>query len=414
MSLLFTDLFSISVLIISSLTSITNSLLSTMSYYQQHGFIQSSSVSSSSYSQHQSLSSNFVQRLSHLSLSSIHSHDVSLSPPISLERNSRLFDNHGHSPDILLHQLSLTHHDHRYLSTPDDSRSSFLLLTDSHGRYFPPLLETPAYSITTHSTSGLSWSNAYNSSLCAYSLISSSSFSSRLVNFSRLLFLIGSNSIRSTSASTIINHIEHLVDYLRYTYPHLSHPAAIGIIYTFPCYKTSASFPTLSSLHLNINRYNSLLRDLALKKHFLLLDLSVTPAQLNRDGLHLLPIHSSTIWSSIVNYFASLIPPSKSSSRTHVRSRLAILQRNRRRHAKLRLRQQQFIVIRPIDPLWRLSEVKDYLHHHQIFYTNILNIRHRQVTIRFNNLSRQEHAIHTLSSNVFDADHYYRWKYETH
>nr|ARJ54454.1 GDSL esterase/lipase [Adineta vaga] len=385
-----------------------------MSHYQQHGFIESSTISSSPYSQQQSLSSNVVHRFSNLSLSSVDSHHPSMFPPHPLERNSHLQHNHCHSPDIPLHRLSLNHPHHPSPSTSDDSRSSYLLLSDSHGRYFPPIFETPEYLITTYSISGLSWSNSHNPSLCAYSMLSSSSFSLRLSTFSRLLFLIGSNSIRSTNASIIMNHIEHLIDFLRITYPHLSHPTAIGIIYTFPCYKTSDFFPTISSLHLNLNDYNSLLRNLALKKHFLVLDLSITPAHINRDGLHLHPIHSSTIWSSIVNYFASSVRAPAPSSRTHVRSSMAILMRNRKRHAKLSLRQQQFVVIRSIDPLWRLSDVKDYLHHQQIMFANIANIRNQQVTIRFNNLSRQKHAEQTLFPHVFEAAHYYCWKGQVH
>lgn len=401
-----------------------------MSYYQPLGYSPSSTTSPSPYLQHHSLSSPMIHRFSHLSLSSVDSHHSSVFPPISLERHNRLSDNPYHSSDIPIHQLSLN--SHHSLSTPTTLRPAFLLLTDSHGRFFPPLFETSEYSITTKSISGLSWSNSYNSSLCTSSFLTSSSFSTHIVNFSRVLFLIGSNSIRTTRAPVIIDQIASLIDYLRSTYPHLDHPAAIGIIYTFPCYKTSISFPTLSSLHSNLHHYNSLLRELAFREHFLLLDLFLTPAHLNRDGLHLHPNHCSMIWSSIMTYFASYTPTvsfssvfednsipnpdtvSHSRSRTHTRSRTAIVIRNRRRHLKLRLRQQHLAVVRTIDPLWRLSDVKSFLDHQQIIYANIANIRHQQVTIQFHNLFRQEHAERALPTDIFDAAHYHPWKYQGH
>ena len=149
-----------------------------MSYYQPSGYSESSTTSPSPYLQHHSLSSPMIHRFSHLSLSSINSHHSSVFPSIPLERHHRLSDNPHHSSDIPIHHLSLNspHHHHHSLSTPTTLRPAFLLLTDSHGRFFPPLFETPEYSITTKSISGLSWSNSYNWSLCTFSLLTSSSF----------------------------------------------------------------------------------------------------------------------------------------------------------------------------------------------------------------------------------------------
>ncbi|CAF1553023.1 unnamed protein product [Adineta ricciae] len=178
--------------------------------------------------------------------------------------------------------------------------------------------------------------------------------------------------------------------------------------------------------HLNMfpRQYNSLLRDLALRHNFPLLDLFVAPTHLNRDGLHLHPSHCSTIWSSIMTYFASSLRETHPSStletvalpRTciHTRSRTALASRNHRRHLKLRLRQQCFVVVRDIDPLWRLSDVKNYLDSQQIIYVNISNFRHQQVSIRFHNLLRQEHAEQILSPDVFDVAHYHLWKCQGH
>nr|ARJ54455.1 GDSL esterase/lipase [Adineta vaga] len=406
-----------------------------MSYHQPSCYSKSSTTPPSSYLQHHSLSSPMINRFSHLSLSSADSHHSSVFPPLSVVDNRRLSNHYYHSSDIPIHRLSINspHHHHQSLSTPTTLRSAFLLLTDSHGRAFPPLFETPEYSITTKSISGLSWSHSYNSSLCTFSLLtSSSSFSSDVANFSRILFIIGSNSIRNTRASVIIDQIASLIDYLRNTYAHLDHPAAIGITYTFPCYKTSRSFPSLSSLHSNLHHYNSRLRDLAFRKNFLLLDLFITPTHLTHDGLHLHPSHCSTIWSSIMTYFASSVPTvrfssgfqtnssfnpetvSHSRARTHTRSRTAIATRNRKRHLKLRLRQQSFVVVRSIDSLWRLSDVKNYLDYQQIIYANIPHFRHQQISIRFHNRLRQEHAERTLSTDIFDVAHYHHWQCQGH
>ncbi|CAF1548113.1 unnamed protein product [Adineta ricciae] len=398
-----------------------------MAHPQPSYYSESPTASSPYYLQNHSSPLPLAHRFSHLSLSSAGAHHSSGFPPMSLERDRRFSDYHPHSPALPIQHLSLNspnHHHSQSLSTHSTLRPAFLLLTDSHGRFFPPLFETSEYSITTKSISGLSWLNSYNSSLCTSSLLISSSFSTDIATFSRVLFLIGSNSIRTTRAPVIIQQITSLIDCLRHTYPHLAHPAAIGIIYTFPCYKPSRAFPTLSSLHSNLTEYNSLLRDLACSQNFLLLDLFVAPTHLSRDGLHLHPSHCSMIWSSIMTYFASSVRATHPSSthetvalplsRTHTRSRTALTSRNRKRHRKLRLRQQCFVVVRNIDPLWRLSDVRNYLDHQQIIYANIPNFRHQQVSIRFHNLIRQEHAERTLSPDAFDAAHYHLWKCHGH
>ncbi|CAF1964654.1 unnamed protein product [Rotaria magnacalcarata] len=47
----------------------------------------------------------------------------------------------------------------------------FFIITDSHGKYFPPIIQTPSYKLITNSISGLQWVNTYNTKLCTRSLL---------------------------------------------------------------------------------------------------------------------------------------------------------------------------------------------------------------------------------------------------
>ena len=49
--------------------------------------------------------------------------------------------------------------------------------------------------------------------------------------------------------------------------------------------------------------------------------------------------------------------------KTNGRSREAKVRRNKRRHLKLSLKQQQYYLTRPIDLPWSLTAIKKYLHH---------------------------------------------------
>ncbi|CAF4205891.1 unnamed protein product [Rotaria magnacalcarata] len=123
---------------------------------------------------------------------------------------------------------------------PQNHQLSFLT---SHGKYFPPLLKTSLYKIIVKRISGLQWINHYDKNLCTKSLLLSSSISSILSSCVGVLFLIGTNSIRNTSAPRIIEQLEDIIDLVRFNYGHLQSKADISITSVFPCHKTSKLFP---------------------------------------------------------------------------------------------------------------------------------------------------------------------------
>lgn len=295
-------------------------------------------------------------------------------------------------------------------TTAEPYRPSFLLVTDSHGRFFPPIFETHRYSLTTKAVSGLSWKNTFNPSLCAHSIVFSSSITSNLPNYKSILFLVGTNSIRNTKPSVIIDQIEHMIDLLRLNYPHFSNPAAIGIVTTFPCYKPSATFPSLLSLQLNRDEYHRLLHDLSLRKNFSVLSIPIEDVHLHTDRIHVHPAHRSIVWNSITQYFDEYDDSSYPSTSSRRRSRAAIARRNKNRHTKIRMRQCNYTITRYIDPTWPLSDLKNYLKHKGIAFARLPEIHHHQLRIQFNNRIRQQHADQVLSQHDFDADNYYNWK----
>ncbi|CAF5217747.1 unnamed protein product, partial [Rotaria magnacalcarata] len=206
----------------------------------------------------------------------------------------------------------------------------FFLLTDSHGKYFPPLLKTSSYKIIVKPISGLQWINHYDKNLCAKSLLLSSSISSILSSCVGVLFLIGTNSIRNTSAPRIIEQLEDIIDLVRFNYGHLQSKADISITSVFPCHKTSKLFPSISSLSSNVNNYNMLLEDLSIRKDFSMLHLPITVEHLNNDGLHIRFPYVSILWNFLEQYLADLIIKKSTFTRCIPRSRTAVKKRNKK------------------------------------------------------------------------------------
>ena len=287
---------------------------------------------------------------------------------------------------------------------------SFLILADSHARYFPPITVTPSYKLIVKSISGLQWVNQYNHDLCATSIIFSSSVSSLLSSSTGVFFLVGTNSIRNTLASQIIAQIEHFMDLIRSHYIHLKHRVDIAIALAFPCFNSSYLFTSTSALSLNIQNYNVALKDLALRKKFTVVDLNVTCDQLNRDGMHIHLSYLPSLWNTVQQYFENLIfQKSIRLRQLHNRTRPAKTRRNKRRHQKQKQRQITLTVTRPIARVWKLQDLKTYLRHNNIKYARLPEIRRHILSIQFNNLSHQQHAEQTLTSTDFDESNYYRW-----
>ena len=284
----------------------------------------------------------------------------------------------------------------------------FLILADSHGRALPSLT-TNDYQVNIRSISGLQWINEHCIRLCTKTLLDSTIISSDLSICTGVIFLIGTNSIRNTYASDIINQIESIVDLIRYQHPHLHYKSNITILSTFPCLNVSSLFPSISLLTTNLNHYNTLLHELALQKKFSILDVPIQSNHLKRDGMHIHPFHLFILCGAIREYIHHLFNRLLISSRFHHRSRDATTRRNHKRHAKLLARQQQQTVIRPIARAWQLHALKLYLKHKQIHYNRLPEIRHHQVRIQFNNIDHYSYVEATISEDEFSEMNYYKW-----
>ncbi|CAF4222645.1 unnamed protein product, partial [Rotaria sordida] len=140
---------------------------------------------------------------------------------------------------------------------------SYFVLSDSHARYIDPLINTEYCTITTISISGLKWCDANDSHLCAYSLLQSMTISSHLSTASAIMLLLSTNSLRSFDASQVIQQLAHRINYLHQHYPNLNRKETISIVTTFPCFKPSSKFPSISSFSSNIDLYNDQLKILA-------------------------------------------------------------------------------------------------------------------------------------------------------
>ena len=177
---------------------------------------------------------------------------------------------------------------------PTPNLPSFLILTDSHGKHLDSFINTSRYNMITKAISGLQWVQRNNSRLCTRSLILTSSISSLLTSCTGVLFLVGTNSVRNTSALTIIDHIEDVINLLRSHHSHLLTKHDISIVTTFPCYKTSNLYPSISTLTNNLLTYNKHLKELSIRLNFSWVDFQINGDHLSNDGLHLDVQHYNT------------------------------------------------------------------------------------------------------------------------
>ena len=114
------------------------------------------------------------------------------------------------------------------------------------------------YSLTpvTRSISGLKWIDYRQHELSVYDVLSWPETQSSLSKADGILFLIGTNSVRILRAEHIIPQVQQVISYIHRNYSHFSHPGKISISLTFPCFKTTRSFPSTNQLMSNINFYN--------------------------------------------------------------------------------------------------------------------------------------------------------------
>ena len=290
------------------------------------------------------------------------------------------------------------------MSVPASSFATpmFFVLTDSHGKYVSSPIRTASYSMTVMAISGLKWIDNYNSNLSVFALLSTPTVHHHLSSASAIMFLIGTNSVRCTPASTIINQIKNIINGIRSNYPHLTKKHCINIVPCFPCFKPIYPLNTCHSLLDNIAQYKNLLFDLSDTLNFTIVAFHVMSHHLGPDRMHLDFRHKKLIERSIITHVESLsVALATSETRMAGRSQEAKARRNKRRHIKLSLKQHQYFLKRPISSSWSLQNVKTYLHEHNIQFAKVPPIFRNTLRIQFNNPLSLCAAENTLSQDAF-------------
>ena len=196
----------------------------------------------------------------------------------------------------------------------------FLVIGDSHLTFLPRTSTTDTYRLVTHTISGLRWYNPFEPDLCATNLLQTSSISSTLSSVFGVILVVGTNSLRTSSATLTIEHMKQFISDLRSSHPHLTSTNSLTISLTFPCQKFTKQFPNTLSLSSNINEYNQTLLSLANILHFSIIEFPIDPVHLKPDGIH---IHHrfNHILSSVLyhhlNHLVSLIEPSRQLPTSH-------------------------------------------------------------------------------------------------
>lgn len=282
----------------------------------------------------------------------------------------------------------------------------YYVLSDSHCKFLPPSTTTSTHHIIIKSISGLRWLFANNRDLSAAYQIQLSNVSSYLSSSKSIMLLIGTNSVRAYPAPTIINHIEHLIQQLRRLHPHLHSKDSITIIATFPCAKTSALFPSYSSLSRNIQLYNTQLLTLSTTLNFTVLNFGLEERHLSPDNIHIHHKYQHLVKDGIFNYFHQLaaVTPAVPTPPLNSRSKEAVQRRQKRRLERRAAVFKQFHITRSITHPWNIHSIKMFLQQQQIHFGKIPPIHNNTVRIQFPNSASLEAANNQLPYNIFSKD----------
>lgn len=186
------------------------------------------------------------------------------------------------------------------------SKPLLLIIADSHGRNLYSTINTHLYDIRTCTIPGLQWLNRYDSNLSLRSLVHQEPLLSLLRCSCHVIFMVGTNSVRTLPAGQIIDQIDEVLHLVRFYHPHLDNPGKITIIATFPCLKISNRFRSIASLKNNIFTYNTFLLDLSYRYNFFYLDLNININFLSRDNMHIDHRYKSIVVNTIINYIHHL------------------------------------------------------------------------------------------------------------
>jgi len=280
-----------------------------------------------------------------------------------------------------------------------------LIISDSHGKYLNSHRITSNYQIDNYSYSGLQWLNAYNSHLSLFSLIKKEPFSSLLFTTDYLLFLIGTNSVRTHLAPQIIDQIDQIFSFIYSQYPHLNHQKLI-VTTCIPCFKITKRFPTVTSLMNNIHHYNYLLFILAHKLNFRYLQLSVPTTWLAPDMMHVGFRHHHEFADIIISYINNLYIYQNLNHHHIKRSPEATYRRNKRRNMKQKLIQRENTLTRELSSCWSYASITLYLKSNGIRYASLSITSNNSLHLRFNNQLHLKYADDVLPLGIFDSKNY--------
>ena len=168
-----------------------------------------------------------------------------------------------------------------------------VIFDDNHVKHMPNFM------------SDLQWMCHWNTSLSLFPLLFSSETQSFLSDADRVLFFVGTNSVRCFSAATIISQIEETIFFLQQCFRQLNQPNSIMIPLTFPCLKFCRSFPTNGSLISNIESYNHQLRQLSFRGTFTIIDCRIQDQHLAHDRIHLFVDVYRRLFDFIIDYLNS-------------------------------------------------------------------------------------------------------------
>ncbi|CAF2156510.1 unnamed protein product [Rotaria magnacalcarata] len=287
-------------------------------------------------------------------------------------------------------------------------KQSVLILSDSHGRCFEPTTITPYYCVKTYSISGLQWINKFDKKLCLFSLIQQDPYPSLINSTSYILFIVGTNSVRTLPATEVINQLDHILEILYSQYVHLSNGKII-ITTCIPCLKPSKRFPTISLLKNNIDNYNQLLLTLSRKHKFFYLDLQVTIDWLGYDLIHIHYKYRHHFSNLILHYIDSLNVNQRLNDNVQYRSQEAIARRNKIRNQKLKHIQQFFTLAREVHPVWSYAHLKHFLKLNGLRFGSISINSHNRLQIRFNHCMDMTYVDQALPVNIFDWKNFHQW-----
>lgn len=217
------------------------------------------------------------------------------------------------------------------------STLNYFVLADSHAKYTRPQTTSSSCQITVKSISGLKWFDRRQLNISAYHQLENESISDSIASSKAIMCLIGSNSVRSFSATECIEHLKDFLYRLRRHHNHLMQPNSVTIVLAFPCQKTSYSFPTIELLMYNINKYNRELIQIATSLNVQIIDFNIRTSHLSFDGLHIHRRFSYLIPNKIFEHFDTLaLPTTSTRTHGHRRPRRARRHRNHRYYERHR------------------------------------------------------------------------------